>query len=107
MTRRVALRSDAAGATVTIEFDDEGVRPTEALARVFADAVRKLIEENPWDNAPPTDVALAWSLASVVSAAANRIEEREGGAAAVEFVRIIVGSLTSYYGRDADAEDLH
>lgn len=92
--KTVKLRSDAAGATVIFEFDSDKVQPTEALARCFAGAIFKLLKENPWENAPPVEVALAWSLASVVAHTAKLTEHPD------EFIEDVLGTLDNFYNKN-------
>lgn len=63
---KIELYSKEAAGKVTFEFDSPEVTPTEALAKLFAEAIRKLLAEHPWKDMPPLDVAIAWSLASII-----------------------------------------
>jgi hypothetical protein len=90
MVMKVQLYSKEAGASITFEFDSPQVVPTEALADLFAKAIRKLLEDNPWEGMPPLDVAVAWSIASITAHAAEMANDPE------EFAEIALGSLGAY-----------
>jgi hypothetical protein len=89
--KRIEVESEEAGAKIIFEFVDDNVQPTEALAAAFAQAIFKLIKENPWKNAPATEIALAWSLASVVAHAADLTDTPK------EFVENVIGTLQNFY----------
>ena len=92
----ISVRSEAAGATISFEFDDEQIKPSEALAQAFAEAVYKLLEEHTWREAPPLPVALAWSLASIVFKV-GRILNREKKTDEEEFMNDVIDTLENFY----------
>lgn len=91
--RKISLSSARAGATVTFEFEN-GAVPTEALAELFAQAIIKMLRENPWAGAPDLPVAMAWSMASLTYHASRALEDEIHPE---DFINNVVGSVNNFY----------
>jgi hypothetical protein len=96
--KSISIYSEEAGARVTFEFDNDLVQPTEALANLFATAIYKMLQENPWRNGPTTPVALAWSLSSLVIHAAQVANEKDK-MSTEEFIDIVIDAVENFYMR--------
>jgi hypothetical protein len=97
----VALHSAEAGARVTIEFIDDDVVPTEALAGLFADVIFQVLTDNPWRNMPPIEIAYAWSVASIVAKAAAKTGKPG------TFLSVMTETLEGYYTPQPNTERLN